>query len=127
MAVMMKEGEYKPFEENWINFKRISTGEVEWGFPLLNGPGANPVPCVKSSEGVYIPCQEDDCPWWSNYRRISEDTSFLMESETITRTYWEPPVLLCDCGEQMVLACNTQECRGCGKVYDRKGRERGSW
>lgn len=100
-----------------------------YGFPLING-NTIPVPCKEdeSNPSEYIPCLEDECPWWENYLRVKDDKEHYEEPyvQKISNSWMEPAKGICECGETVYLtdeylgAC---ECPNCGRWYNMFGQE----
>ncbi len=122
MAVIVKDREHIAVVEYRLNFLHLETNEVEWSFPLLNGENTEPVSCYKDCSGEWVSCKISECPWWENYLRISSDNSYRPVAETLSFDYWNPAVLRCDCGKEIVLDSNTIPCPECGAYYNQWGQ-----
>ena len=121
MAKIIKPREKKTRTEYRLEFYDKATDEVCWGFPLLNGKGTEPVPCTYTSE--HEPCTEEECTWWDNYIKAKEDDSLYSEEEKIEWSWIDPSVAICECGREITLDYDAQECEHCGRLHNMFGQE----
>jgi hypothetical protein len=91
------------------------------GFPLLNGKGTEPVPCTQGKE-VSV-CKEEECTWWNNYIKAKEDETLYSEEDKIEWSWTEPAVAICECGKEITLDYDAQECEHCGRLHNLFGQE----
>ena len=121
MAKIIKPREKKTRVEYRLEFYDKATDEVMWSFPLLNGKGTEPVPCVYDSE--HEPCTEEECTWWKNYIKAKADDTLYSMEEKIEWSWREPAVAICECGREITLDYDAQECEHCGRLHNILGQE----
>lgn len=99
-----------------------------YAFPLFKG-STKVIPCKEDMETLeYIPCAEEECPWWENYIKVKDDRENYEEPYIHKDSYsWiEPAKAICYCGNEIYLddeymgAC---ECPHCGRWYNMFGQE----
>lgn len=106
MAEIIRKREQKHKTEYAMNFYRKDTNEICFGFPMVDG---KVVPL--SDEGM------------KNYLRVKEDESFYSEIEK-TEVFWtEPAVAICECGNEITLNYDAEECSFCGRLHNLFGQE----
>lgn len=124
MAEIIKQRERKTHIEYRLEFYEKATDEVCWGFPLLNGKGTEPVPCKAGTEvNTYVACSEEECTWWKNYIKAKEDDSLYSEEEKIEWSWTESAIAICECGMEISLDHDAQECEHCGRLHNIFGQE----
>ena len=121
MAKIIKQRERKTHISYDLNFYEKATNEVVWGFPLLNGKGTEPVPCTFDRKEK--PCTEEECTWWGNYIKAKEDETLYSEEEKIEWSWVEPAIAICECGKEITLDYDAQECEHCGRLHNILGQE----
>jgi hypothetical protein len=121
MAKIIKEREYQTASRTELNFYEKETGEVCFGFPLVNGIIT---PCREGKEpNTYEPCAEEECAWWDNYLFVKDNEKYYSEVETDTWWWHEPAIALCECGKEIALNYDAEECPYCGRLHNLFGQE----
>lgn len=124
MAQIIKQREIVTHTKHEVAFYEIETNEIRWAFPMLNGIGTEVVPC---KEGIvpntYEACPEDECIWWKNYLRAKEDDRLYKHEEEFTWSGTEPAVAICECGNEITLNHDAEECEHCGRLHNLFGQE----
>jgi hypothetical protein len=123
MAKIIKQRERKTHTEYELCFYEKSTNEVVWGFPLLNGKGRDVVPCKQGKINTYEECTEEECTWWNNYIKAKEDETLYSEEEEKKWSWTEPAIAICECGKEISLDYDAQECEHCGRLHNILGQE----
>lgn len=116
MAQIISQRERQYSEITELNFYDKKTGEVCWGFPWKNG---KIIPCDANGE----PCSEAECTWWQNYLKVKDDDRYYSEVTKHTWTYVEPAHAICECGQEILLVHDAQECWNCGRLHNMFGQE----
>ena len=123
MAQIIRERRRVTHTKHEVCFYEMATDEVRWAFPLLYGKGAMVVPCREKGPNEYEACSEDECPWWKNYLRAKEDDSLYKREEEFSWTGTEPAVAICECGKEIALNYDAEECEHCGRLHNLFGQE----
>ena len=105
MAKIIKERERKSKTEYELNFYTKDTNEICLGFPIVNGE-------VKPyKEGM------------KNYLEAKENPNlYSVIKERVTR-WTEPAVAVCECGKEISLNYDAEECPYCGRLHNLFGQE----
>ena len=124
MAKIIKERERKTHTEYRLEFYEKETDEVCWSFPLVNGKGRNIVPCKEGKEvNTYEECTEEECTWWKNYIKAKEDDGLYSIEEEHKWSWTEPAIAICECGREIGLNYDAEECPYCGRLHNLFGQE----
>ena len=118
MATIIKERERKSYTKQEMNFYTKDTNEVRFEFPVVNG---EVVPCVYND--IEKPCSEEECTWWENYLFAKENDDLYGVIEEHTSYYTEPAIALCECGSEIYLNYDAEECPHCGRLHNLFGQE----
>ena len=121
MAKIIKERERKTASRTELNFYEKKTKEVCFGFPLING---KVIPCKEGDElNTYVECSEEECTWWKNYLYAKDSDKYYSDVETYTWSWNEPAVAVCECGKEITLNYDAEECPYCGRLHNLFGQE----
>lgn len=117
MAQIIKQRERKVYKRVELNFYTKETDEVCYGFPVVNG---DVIPC---NYVTHEPCSEEECNWWNNYLFAKANDSLYSVMEEKEYYYTEPAVAICECGEEITLNYDAEECEHCGRMHNMFGQE----
>lgn len=121
MAKIIKKREYKTHTEFELCFYRKDNNEVCWGFPLING---QVIPCKQGEKpNTYEPCSEEECTWWKNYLSAKADETLYSEVEKRQWGWHEAAIAICECGKEITLDYDAQECPYCERLHNLFGQE----
>ena len=116
MAKIIKQRERKYHERVCLNFYEKDTNEIRFGFPVTNG---TIIPLDENGNQ----CSEKECNWWNNYIKAKGFNSLYSVMETEKLYYTEPAVAICECGKEIALNYDAEECPHCGRLHNLFGQE----
>ena len=105
MAKIIKERERKSKTEYELNFYTKDTNEICLGFPIINGE-------VKPYEAGM-----------KNYLEAKENPNLYSVIEERVTHWTESAVALCECGKEISLNYDAEECPYCGRLHNLIGQE----
>lgn len=106
MAEIIKERERKSRVEVELNFYREDTGELCYGFPVVDGK-VEPY----TEEGM------------KNYISLRENKDYYSVLEERTVSWIQPAVAICECGREIELSYDAEECPYCGRLHNLFGQQ----
>jgi hypothetical protein len=121
VAKIIKERERKTASRIELNFYERETGEICFGFPLIDG---EVIPCKEGDEpDKHVKCSTDECAWWDNYLFVKDNDKYQSRIETETWSWVEPAVAICECGKEITLNYDAEDCPCCGRLHNLFGQE----
>lgn len=115
MAKIIKERERKYYDTTALEFYDKETNEIRFGFPITDG---EIIPCNEKGK-----CSEEKCPWWKNYIWAKENDTLYSKISTNRHRYVENAVAICECGKEITLNYDAEECPYCGRLHNLFGQE----
>ena len=116
MAKLIKERERVATPRHELNFYTKDTNEVRFGFPITNG---TIIPLNFYGEQ----CSESECYWWKNYLFAKANEDLYAKEEHYNTYGIEPAIALCECGKEIYLNYDAEECPYCGRLHNLSGQE----
>ena len=111
MATIIKERERKTYSQLELWFYEKATNELRYGFPC-------------DAEGnVNEPSDKENCIWWKNYLFVKDNNDFYSRVKEVTTSYSDPAIAICECGKEIELAYDAEECPYCGRLHNLFGQE----
>ena len=119
--------EYRTIFELQFDLKGWDKGDG-YSFPLING-NTEVVPCKQDENTLdYVPCSEEECPWWENYLKVKNNIERYEEPyiSKLAYSYIVPAKAICYCGNEIYLNGDRMgvcQCSKCGRRYNMFGQK----
>lgn len=120
MAKQIKPREFIREYSYELNFYDMETHEIRYGFPMTN---EKVIPLRNEYRGSGEQCKPEECIWWQNYLDCKADDSLSPSVEKVDWSYTEPAHYECECGKEITINYDAEECEYCGKMHNLFGQE----
>ena len=117
MAKIIKQRERVAIPRHELTFYTKDKNEICFGFPMING---EVIPCTYDT---HEPCSESECTWWKNYLFAKTNKDLYGIEEYYNTWHTEPAIALCECGKEIYLNYDAEECPHCGRLHNLFGQE----